>query len=573
MSTNSWDFRALFASNEECEREADSLIKECDEFQNTYSGKLDGLSEDKFNAALLAYEALNERIAGVATYAFLVFAQDTKNGAFYAKIDEKTTLAAEGLLFFDLEFNSLSDEKAAIFSAANAKYAYYLKLLREHKPHQLKLEQEQVLLRVSSTGAQAFARLFDETFSKMRFKFQDKNLSEEEILSKLYDPNREVRKEAALSLSATLEQNQHLLVYIYNMIRADLATQCELRDYDSPEAPRHLDNQIKKQSVDSLINSAQTSFDLVSRYYHKKRELLGLEQLYDYDRYAPLKDSGAKVEYEKAKQIVLEAFNEFSPRFADIAKRAFSEGWIDVYPKEGKRGGAFSHGAVSRAHPYVLLNYTDEMRDVFTLAHELGHAIHQNLSYSVGYLNADTPLTTAETASVFCEMLVFDYVRSGLSKEAHRALLARKLEDIFATLYRQINFTTFEREVHAKKGELSADEFNELWLKESKKMFGDSVTLNEYYKIWWSYIPHFIHTPFYCYAYSYAQLLVLALFGLYKSGKCADFVSIYTEFLSSGGSKSPAELVAMFGFDINDDEFWQIGLEQVRTLVKQFEEM
>lgn len=573
MSAYSWDFRVLFASNDECECEANSLIDECKEFEKLYSGKLEDLSADKFNAALLAYESLSERIAGVATYAFLVFAQDTKNGAFYAKIDEKTTLASEALLFFDIEFNALSNEKATSFIGANAKYSYYLKLLREHKPHQLKLEQEQVLLRVSNTGAQAFARLFDETFSRMRFEFDGKSLSEEEILSKLYDPNREIRKQAALSLSATLEQNQHLLVYIYNMVRADLATQCDLRSYGSPEAPRHLDNQIKKQSVDALIDAAQGSFDLVSRYYHKKRELLGLERLYDYDRYAPLESSGVKIEYEKAKQIVLDAFNEFSPLFGEIARRAFSEGWIDVYPKDGKRGGAFSHSAVSSAHPYVLLNYTDEMRDVFTLAHELGHAIHQNLSYSAGYLNADTPLTTAETASVFCEMLVFDYVRSGLSKDAHRALLARKLEDIFATLYRQINFTTFEREVHAKKGELSADEFNEAWLKESKKMFGNSVKLNEYYKIWWSYIPHFIHTPFYCYAYSYAQLLVLALFGLYKSGKNDKFVEIYTQFLSSGGSKSPAELVAMFGFDINSPEFWQVGLEQIRALVKQFEEM
>lgn len=573
MSANSWDLKALFTSNKECENEADELILKCKEFSDKYSSKLANLDNDEFEVALNSYECLSQSIARVMTYAFLVFAQDTSNGAFYAKIDEKSTLASESLLFFDLEFNELDNKRASELSSSLPKYSYYLELLRSHKPHQLDLKQEQVLLRVSNTGAQAFARLFDETFAKMKFKFKDQSLSEEEILSKLYDPNREVRKEAALGLSQTLEKNQHLLTYIYNMIRADLATQCELRSYDTPESPRHLDNQINRQSVDALIDAAENSFDIVNRYYHKKRELLGLDKLYDYDRYAPLDSSGLKVDYEKAKQIVLEAFGEFSPLFADIAKRAFSQGWIDVYPKDGKRGGAFSHGAVSSAHPYVLLNYTDEMRDVFTLAHELGHAIHQYLSYSVGYLNADTPLTTAETASVFCEMLVFDYIRKGLDKNEHRALLARKLEDIFATLYRQINFTTFEREVHAKKGELSSDEFNQIWLEQSKKMFGDSVELNEYYKIWWSYIPHFIHSPFYCYAYSYAQLLVLALFGLYKSGKRADFVEIYTKFLAAGGSRSPADLVAMFDFDINSREFWQIGLEQVRVLLAQFEEM
>jgi oligoendopeptidase F len=353
------------------------------------------------------------------------------------------------------------------------------------------------------------------------------------------------------------------------MIKTDLKNSCELRGYEFGESSRHLSNQIEKPSVDALIKASESSFDLVAKFYNKKREILGFDELYDYDRYAPL-GGDEQISYQEAKKIVIDAFNSFSPLFGDLAKRAFNENWCDVYPNENKQAGAFSHSASSDVHPFVLLNFTGRRRDLFTLAHELGHSIHQYLSYSVGYLSSHTPLTTAETASVFCEMLVFEYVKNNLPKEQRTALLASKIEDIFATLYRQINFTTFERRVHEFDGEISSDELNRIWLEESKKMFGDSLILNDYYKIWWSYIPHFIHSPFYCYAYSYAQLLVLALFGLYKSGKCPNFTEIYTKFLSLGGSKSPKELVEMFGFDIDDEEFWSVGIAQVANLVDEF---
>lgn len=568
-----WDLSSLFKSNKECEEYAINIKAKCNEFSSKFKGKLSKLSKDEFLHSLSEYEKLNESIAAVGTYAFLVFAQDTKQGAYYAKMEQECTYAYESLLFFTLEFNSLSDDLANEFMDQNPKYGYFLKNTRANKPHELSLEQEQVLLRTSNTGASAFARLFDETLSNLKFTLDNEILSEEEVLARLYSPDREQRKKAALSLSQGLQDKQHLLGYIYNMIKTDLSTNCELRNYDTPETFRHIDNQITKSSVDSLIFATENSFEFVHDFYNTKREILGLDKLYDYDRYAPLSSDEKSIEYEEAKSIVISAFSNFSSQFGKIANEAFENGWIDVYPTDGKRGGAFSHGAVSYTHPYVLLNYTNQIRDVFTLAHELGHAIHQKLSYSVGYLNADTPLTTAETASVFCEMLVFEYVKKTLDANQKRALIARKLEDIFATLYRQINFTTFERAVHSQSGELSLDQFNELWLNESKKMFGQSVVLNDYYKIWWSYIPHFIHSPFYCYAYSYAQLLVLALFGLYKSGKCKNFVELYIEFLSSGGSRSPKELVGLFGFDIDDSKFWQIGLNQIRELVDEFKEM
>ncbi|WP_169942028.1 M3 family oligoendopeptidase [Campylobacter sp. RM15925] len=568
----SWDLKPLFKDEKELEKSALNLKKECEKFEKTYSDKFANLNTNEFLKAFSEYEKLLAKISKVMTYAFLVFAKDTSKGAFYAKFEEIATKAQENLLFFEIKFNEFEDEKQKEIIKASKTHGYYLSNLAKSKAHQLSLKEEQVLLRTANTGRDGFARLFDETMSNLKFKFKNELLSEEQILSKLHDKDRSVRKLAAKSLSYTLAKNQHLLGYIYNMIKTSLKTSCELRKYKSAEEPRHESNQITKQSVDALIKTAEKNFNLVSKFYEKKRKILGYKKLYDYDRYAPLEGDG-EYKFDKCKQIVLKAFNDFSPEFANIAKRAFEEGWCDVYPTPNKRGGAFSHSGSSDAHPYVLLNHTDGRRDLFTLAHELGHAIHQHLSYKVGYLNSDTPLTTAETASVFCEMLVFDYIKKDLSDKDKISLLAGKIEDIFATLYRQINFTTFERRVHAYEGEISLEELNKIWLEESKKMFGKSVTLNDYYKIWWSYIPHFIHSPFYCYAYSYAQLLVLAIFGLYKSGKCKNFVEIYTEFLSLGGSMSPKDMVAKFGFDIESEKFWDIGIKEVKKLVDEFEEL
>lgn len=570
---NTWDLTPLFKNTAELESFSKTTISNCAEFSQKFSSKLNALAPDDFNKALKLYESLNADISKIMTYAFLVFAKDTKKGAFYAKFEELCTKAQQSLLFFELEFNKLDESTQNSFINASLNHAYFLQNLQKQKPHQLSVKEEEVLLRTANTGAQAFARLFDESISAMKFEFRGKHLGEEEILSKLHDVDRSVRKDAAESLSAELSRHQHLLTFIYNMIKTDLKTDCELRGFNSPEAPRHLDNQITKKSVDALITASENSFNLVHRYYDKKREILGFNELYDYDRYAPLEAKNESYSFEKSKEIVLDAFNKFSTQFGKIANQAFNECWIDVYPSDSKRGGAFSHSGSADAHPYVLLNHTNQRRDLFTLAHELGHAIHQNLSYSVGYLNSDTPLTTAETASVFCEMLVFDHIKNTLSGKEKQALLAGKLEDIFATLYRQINFTTFERRVHSYEDEISSQELNKIWREESQKMFGKSVTLCDHYDIWWSYIPHFIHTPFYCYAYSYAQLLVLALFGLYKSTKCENFVEIYTKFLASGGSKSPQELVGMFGLDIDDEKFWQIGLKEIEKMLNEFEEI
>lgn len=566
---NNWDLKDIFKNQKEIDNLVVELQNKCDTFEQNYKNKLSSLSSQDFLHAMRTYENLSLKLGKIMSYFGLKFASDTNLGAEYAKYDDICKKCEERLLFFDNEILELDNKKIDEFIKFATNYSYYLQNLIKFKPHKLSLAEERVLLLTSSTGQEAFARLFDEHLSNLKFDFENESLTEDEILSKLSDKDRNIRKKAAISLSQTLEKNLRLLSFILNMTRKDLAIQSELRGYKNKEDFRHLSNQISKDSVDALIKASESSYELVSTYYNKKREILGYDELYDYDRYAPIGED-SEINFSDAKEIVLQAFGEFDTRFKEIAKDAFDNNWIDVYPALSKQGGAFSHSCVSEAHPYILLNYTDKRRDLFTLAHELGHSIHQKLSYSVGYLNSHTPLTTAETASVFCEMLVFDYVKKRANDKEKLSLLASKLEDIFATLYRQINFTLFERRIHGLDGELSIDKINEIWMQESVKMFGDSVKLNDYYKIWWSYIPHFIHTPFYCYAYSYAQLLVLALFGLYKSNKFQNFTETYIKFLSLGGSKSPKELVKMFNLDIQSDEFWNIGLLEIKNLLDEF---
>lgn len=620
-----WNLGELFASEAEFSAAIDSAAAQARDFEAKFKDRLHALSAEEFLGALELYESISEQIGKIMSFAHLRFARDTSLGAQQAKTEQACNDISQSLLFFELEFNELDGAKQDEFIAEGGRFRYYLSLLKRRKAHQLSLPQESVLLKTSPVSGEAFSRLFDESMARMSFDFRGRKLGEEEILSLLHSSDREMRKDAAASLSAVLEQNSHLLGYIYNMIKTDLKIRCELRGYDKAEAVMHEENQINIASVDALIAEAERSFDLVGKFYAKKREILGYDALYDYDRYAPLGGDESEFSFEQARQIVLAAFEKFSPKFKQIALIAFERNWIDAMPAQNKQSGAFSHSGSRDTHPFVLLNFTRKRRDVFTLAHELGHAIHQYLSYGVGYFNSFTPLTTAETASVFCEMLVFDYMRKNFSnlndsqnfkrsasqeaqggeipnehavkraasqgsagsceyaardtdtpshtasdKAALRAMLAAKIEDIFATLYRQIGFTTFERRVHASADELSVEQVGELWMEESRKMFAGELILQDHYKSWWSYIPHFIHSPFYCYSYAYAQLLVLALYGLYKSGRLENFVQIYTEFLSSGGSDAPQKLVAKFGFDINKSEFWRIGIEQVAALVDEF---
>lgn len=564
-----WDLTALFTNENNLNEFMQKYLKKSSEFRLKYENNLYKLNPKEFLNSLKEYENLNLALQKILTFAYLTFAKDTTKGSFYAKYEEECKKIEENILFFELEFCDLKQEKTQEFIDFCKDYSFYLSNLIKNKQYNLSKKEERILLQLSNTGANAFARLFDESMSALKIPFEGKKLSEEEILSKLYHHDRKIRKKAAKKFTKSLEKNSSLLTFIFNMIKTQRQIICNLRGYENYELPRHISNQISQKSVDALILSAQKNFYLVSKFYKRKKQILGFNKLKDYDRYAPI-GKEAHFDFKEAKKIVLNAFGAFSKEFKDIAQEAFDKGWLDVYPKNKKQSGAFSHPATPDSHPFILLNYTDQRRDLFTLAHELGHTIHQKLSYKVSFLNQNTPLTTSEMASVFAEMLVFDYIKDKLNKEELLTLYAAKIEDIFATFYRQINFTCFERRIYKEKDELSKDKIDRIWLEESQKMFGDSVILTKNYACWWSYIPHFIHSPFYCYAYAYAQLLVLALYGLYKSNKCPNFKELYLSMLSSGGSISPKDLIASFGFDIESKNFWEIGIKEIEKLINDF---
>lgn len=570
-----WDLAPLFPSLDSCDSYAKQTHELALDFQSRFQGSLSTLSPADFHAALRSYENLIERLYRVMTFAFLTFAENTQKGDIYARYELETNNTHALLVFFELEFCEQDCALQQEFIAKCKPYGFYLQSLLDSKPYQLSLSAEQALIATSSVGVSAFSRLFDEHLSAL--KIGRKKQSEEEVLALLHSPKRSVRKSAQKSFTKSLKDSTPLLCYILNMVRKDLSITTNLRHYPSKEAPRHLSNHISQKSVDSMIALTNSSVHLVHEYYRIKSTLLG-HKLKDYDRYAPLfaTKSSAKsssIAYTDALELVQKTYTQFSKEFGEIVDKSLQEGWVSSHPMPNKRGGAFSHGSVPSAHPYVLLNWTGNRRDTFTIAHEFGHMIHQELSKGVGVLSHDTPLTTAETASVFGEMLLFDYLKPTLSKSELLSIYAGKLEDIFSTLFRQVVMTNFERAIHAQEGELKAQDFDRIWQEENAKMFGKSVKLTKNYARWWSYIPHFIHSPFYCYAYSYGQLLVLALFGLYKSGECKDFVGKYRAFLAAGGSKSPSELVASFGLDIESDRFWEIGMKEVEKMLKEFRQL
>jgi oligoendopeptidase F len=396
------------------------------------------------------------------------------------------------------------------------------------------------------------------------------------ILAKLYDADRSVRQRAAEGLTQGLQDNARLLTYIFNNLVLDHKVDCELRHFDGPMAPRNLSNEISPTVVDALITAAERHHATVQRYYRLKGRLLGLDQLYDYDRYAPLFDDLPECDWPRARQIVMESYTAFSPQAGDIIRQFFDRNWIDAELRQGKRGGAFSSGAVPSVHPYILMNYTDRLRDVMTLAHELGHGLHQYLSRPIGYLQCHTPLTTAEMASVFGEMLTFQRLQHVFPEARTRlAMLCSKIEDGFATVFRQVVLTRFEQKLHharAEKGELPTDQINQLWMEANQPMHGNVIQLTDNYSWWWLYIGHFIHVPFYCYAYAFGELLVLALVQKYKQEGEA-FVPRYLELLASGGSDAPHVLLGKLGVDVNDPGFWELGLKLLGDMVAEAERL
>jgi oligoendopeptidase F len=523
-------------------------------------------------------ETLDCILTKLGTFSFLNFTTQMGNaeaGALDQRIHELYSKCGTEIIFFELEWNQVGDQQALALldSPQIVSYRHYLEALRRYRPHQLTEPEEKLLLEKEVVGRNSWTTLFNKILSDL--KFGTNSRSEEEVLTDLYHTNRDVRQTAATEMTEGLRSNNHILTHIFNTLAADKMITDRLRNHTSWVSSMNLHNELQDKTVDTLIETVTSRYDLVNRYYHVKRQLLKLESLEDYDRYAPLPSLPTKkIDWQSCKETVLASFATFSPRMAEIGEMFFSRNWIHAPVGTGKRGGAFAHPCVPEVHPYVLVNYTGSIRDVSTVAHELGHGIHQVLAADVGHFNSDTPLPLAETASVFAELLVFNSQLELLENDQERrAFICQKLESIFATVFRQTAMNRFEQLMHEgrrKHGELSSEQLSEYWLSTQRAMFGNSVNLSENYAIWWSYIPHFLSTPGYVYSYAFGELLVLALYGLYqKEGEA--FVAKYIALLSEGGSKSPYEMLRTFNIDLDSPEFWLSGLTVIEEMLEKVE--
>jgi oligoendopeptidase F len=586
----SWKLQDLYAAVDDprIEQDLDAALHRAQAFEKAYRGKIDlagGPQPAFLRSALDELESLCEQMDRPAVYASLVHAAKTdepSHGALLAKTRERRAAINKHLIFFDLEWVKVPDEpaKKLIDAPQLARYRHYLEQKRAWKPHYLTEPEEKILEEKSVTGRAAFVRLFDESVASITFPFVHESTSEkislQQISARLYDPNRNARKAAAEGMTRGLQDNARLLTYLFNNLTLDHQSDTKLRRFEGPMDSRNLANEISPAAVNALMTAVERHHSTVHRYYRLKGELLGIDELHDYDRYAPLASDLPGCDWQQARRLVQEGYDAFSPKAGAIVREFFERHWIDAALRPGKRGGAFSSSAVPSAHPYILMNYTDKMRDVMTLAHELGHGVHQYLSRPVGYLQCDTPLTTAEMASIFGEMLIFDRLQEVYPDPHTRlALLCSKIDDSFATVFRQIVLTRFEQKLHAArqtKGELATEQINALWIEANTPMHGDVVRLTEGYGWWWMYIGHFIHVPFYCYAYAFGELLVLALVQKYKQ-EGDKFVPRYLELLSSGGSDKPDRLLAKLDIDVTDPTFWELGLRLLDEMVSKAEKL
>ncbi|KYK31089.1 MAG: hypothetical protein AYK23_04210 [Candidatus Proteinoplasmatales archaeon SG8-5] len=582
-----WNFEGLYSSLDDpnIRSDLDTLDERSKAFEEKYRDLIGPeMTTELMGNVLDEYEALDRDLTKVVYYARLNFAKNTtshKEGALMQMVQERSIKINTRLLFLELAWCNLDDgvAKSLMDSPEVAKYRHYLEVVRLRKPHKLTEPEEKVWEALSLTSRKAFIRLFDETMGRLVVKVevdgvvQDLTLDGAIVL--LRKPDRELRKRAWLAITDALEKDMPLLTFIFNNLVYHHAITDEFRRFPHPMKARNLDNQVDDDTVQGLLKAVDRNVGLVSRYYRLKHKILGYDSLKDYDRYAPLFDDTEKCTYEEAKKMCLDAYGSFSSRTGEVAQMFFDKGWIDAELKQGKEGGAFSASVSSDHHPYILLNFTDSLDDAMTMAHELGHGIHQYLAQSQGDLQMNTPLVTAETASVFGEMILFNRLLAERDDPKQKlALLCEKIEDIFATAVRQVMMNRFETRLHEarrEKGELAADDVHAMWKEENVWMFGDSVEMTDEYSKWWSYVLHFVHYPFYTYAYSFGELMVLALYEQYrKSG--GDFVDRYIDMLASGGSDYPRNLMKKMGMDITDPEFWQLGLDLVERMIAQAEE-
>ncbi|MFZ9469494.1 MAG: M3 family oligoendopeptidase [Rickettsiales bacterium] len=582
-SLPTWDLTDLYnsISDKEITNDFKIIKKKCDDFVETYQNKIDKISAKDLLQAIKNYEEISQKIGKISTYSYLVYSSDLSNQDninFHQNTSEKINDLENKILFFCLELNELSNKKFnELFADKSLKfYQPFLRDLRVFKPYQLSKELEKFALEKDITSRSAFVRLFDETINNLKFSYENKSLNSQEIFDLLSNSDRKIRQNAGQSIIETFGNNAKLFAFITNILAKDKAIIDQYRGFKNPISPRNLTNFVEDKIVETLIENVKNNYVNIShKYYQLKAKILNLPKLDFYDRGAPLfsKDN-EKISWDDAKNLVLDAYQEFNPQMAQIAKKFFDHNWIDAKVVAGKDSGAYSHPCVPDVHPYILMNFQGKTRDVMTLAHELGHGIHQYLARKQGYLMAQTPLTLAETASVFGEQLVFQKILNNENNpQKKRIIIANKIEDMINTVVRQIAFLDFESKIHnaRKKYELPLDEINNYWLEVQKESLGSAFNFDDGYKYFWCYIPHFIHSPFYVYSYAFGDCLVNSLYGIYQQNKIKDFDNKYLQMLELGGTKHHKAMLEPFGLDISKGDFWQSGLNVIIGYINQLD--
>jgi len=579
-----WDLSEIYKDIKDPKIKTDlkKIKKSSDNFLNKWKGKIKDLNSSDFLLCIETYQEICENIHRVGTHSNLIFATNMENpevSRYNSSVSDEFTEIFSSLIFFTLELSKVDDKTINAWMSDNKsnKWKPYLTVLRKRNPYLLDPLVEEILIEKSATGRSAWVRLFDETSASLRFPFKEKELSEAEILNLLSDSDPNNRKIAGKSLSNILDKNKRIFSMILNVISRDRYIEDNKRGFKNIVSSRNLDNDVEDEVVDALVNTVDKAMpQLTHRYYKWKAKEFGKSKLDWWDRNAPLPHtSETSIEWDKAKNIVLDSFASFHPEMSDIAGLFFKNGWIDARVRQGKASGAFAHPSVPSLHPYILVNYQGKIRDVMTLAHELGHGVHQILAAKNGLLMAETPLTLAETASVFGEMLVFRKLLDESPTEQKKQLLAGKIEDMLNTVVRQIGFHQFEVKFHEAriKSELTPDEISDIWMETQSHAVGPSINLNNDYRVLWGYIPHFVHTPFYVYAYAFGDSLVNALWQSYQVSNKQDFSKKYIQMLSAGGTKSHNELLKPFKLSAYQSSFWDQGVSMITGLMDELEQL
>ncbi|MDA9186363.1 M3 family oligoendopeptidase [Planktomarina sp.] len=580
-----WDLSDLYKAEDDPElnKDLDWLRKACSNFAEDYQGKLDKLGAMGLLDAVERYQAIEVVAGKLMSFAGLRYYQlttDAQRTKFMSDMQDKVTTLTTPLVFYGLEFNRISGDRIASLLSEDSGLARYKPVfdrMRAMKPYQLSDELEKFLHDQSVVGASAWNRLFDETVASLTFQIKGEKLPLEAATNKLSDKNRDMREAAAREIARVLKENTSLFARVHNTLAKEKEVEDKWRKMPTPQTGRHLSNHVETEVVQALRDAVVSAYPKLShRYYSLKAKWMGLQKMQIWDRNAPLPIEDDKlIDWTTAQDMVLSAYSEFAPKMAEIAEQFFTKGWIDAAVKPGKAPGAFAHPTVTTVHPYIMLNYLGKQRDVMTLAHELGHGVHQVLAANQGELLSSTPLTLAETASVFGEMLTFRKLLAATkTKKERKVLLAGKVEDMINTVVRQIAFYDFECKLHAARaeGEMTPAQINQIWMSVQGESLGPIFEFMDGYETFWSYIPHFVHSPFYVYAYAFGDGLVNALYAVYEEGD-PEFQSKYFDMLSAGGSKHHKELLAPFGLDASDPAFWDKGLNVISGMIDELEAM